>query len=261
MMFDKLILFDIDETLVDSSGNEIYTKDFLNLIYNYMKKGLLIGLASARDLYGTLSIYERMNINGPIIIENGALIYDITSNKKIYIDDEFKFFNQIFLFMLNSLINNNKISLTIIDKLLLKNNSPIKNFVYANYSRETSISLKFNEENKLILMKSISEVLFNLKVQDKINILIHNNNITINPITANKFTASNKYIAHHKYIKKSYIISDQEEITEGNNLKNNTISCAIKTDKSNFYYEIAEIKSTKLAKDGLFEMFNKIIRI
>ena len=83
----KCILIDIDGTLLnDSKQVSAYTKKVLN---NIKSKGILLILASGRDLFDVKKISKECQIDPIIISDNGAAIYDYQL-KTLYFSSTFK---------------------------------------------------------------------------------------------------------------------------------------------------------------------------
>ncbi|MCK5130240.1 MAG: HAD family phosphatase [Clostridiales bacterium] len=78
----KLVLLDLDDTLLDSNG--VITKRITEALKLLHEKGILVAIASGR-MHGSLLKYiNKLNINTPIISYNGALIRNHKTNEVLY---------------------------------------------------------------------------------------------------------------------------------------------------------------------------------
>ena len=85
IMQKTLYISDLDGTLLNSDAElSEYTIDILNEL---IAKGVNFSVATARTASTSLLMLENVNINVPIILMNGVLIYDIQSQK--YLKTEF----------------------------------------------------------------------------------------------------------------------------------------------------------------------------
>ena len=76
-----LFITDLDGTLLNSQAE---LSDFtVNTINSLIEKGMYFTYATARTEYSAGSITERLNINVPCIVNNGAEIYDRLSGKYV----------------------------------------------------------------------------------------------------------------------------------------------------------------------------------
>lgn len=83
-MLKTLYISDLDGTLLDSNVEITeYTKNTLNAL---TEKGMNFSVATARTLASVEKILDGVNINVPIILMNGVVIYDMQSKKYIQID-------------------------------------------------------------------------------------------------------------------------------------------------------------------------------
>lgn len=84
----KMIVFDIDGTLVNHLENEL-SKNILNMFEKLKKKGYIVTLATGRDFVSISKIHENKNIDF-YIGANGSFIYDL-KNKKYLFNDSINF--------------------------------------------------------------------------------------------------------------------------------------------------------------------------
>jgi Cof subfamily protein (haloacid dehalogenase superfamily) len=76
-----LYVSDLDGTLLNANQEiSIETAEVLN---NLIEKGLKFSIATARSISSVEPILERLNLNIPIILHNGVLVYDYVKKKKI----------------------------------------------------------------------------------------------------------------------------------------------------------------------------------
>lgn len=71
MPLNKLILFDIDGTLV-RADRSISSAVLKNTIRTYVAKGVLFGINTNRPIEEALPLYRTLRLNGPMIVEDGA---------------------------------------------------------------------------------------------------------------------------------------------------------------------------------------------
>ena len=76
-----LYISDLDGTLLN--GNVEISKRSVRIINSLTKKGLLFSIATARTAATVVKITEGLDMRLPVILMNGALIYDIKSGKYI----------------------------------------------------------------------------------------------------------------------------------------------------------------------------------
>jgi len=71
MPLNKLILFDIDGTLV-RANRSISSAMLKNTIRTYVTEGVLFGINTNRPIEEALPLYRTLRLNGPMIVEDGA---------------------------------------------------------------------------------------------------------------------------------------------------------------------------------------------
>jgi len=67
----KLVMTDVDGTL--TPGGDSLSREFRRLLKNLQDSGLMIGLVSGRHLSNLEAMAVDLDLNGPIIAENGAV--------------------------------------------------------------------------------------------------------------------------------------------------------------------------------------------
>lgn len=77
------ILFDIDGTLIQA-GRNIYDLPKLKKRIFYLAKSFSVGLCTARPVTDSLEVYKALNLNGPVIAENGAC-YQLMAGGKLHL--------------------------------------------------------------------------------------------------------------------------------------------------------------------------------
>ena len=78
----KLLLLDLDDTLLDSKGElSLRTQTAVN---RAVEQGVTVAIASGRMHTSLLSYVERLNTHGPVVSYNGALIKDSVTGETIY---------------------------------------------------------------------------------------------------------------------------------------------------------------------------------
>jgi len=82
----KAVIADVDGTLI-TPGEYPAKKPGVKLVEvvnKVTKKGVVFSLASARSLFGVASLIEGLGLKSPIILDNGAKIYDCEKKKYIW---------------------------------------------------------------------------------------------------------------------------------------------------------------------------------
>ncbi|MCX7874731.1 MAG: HAD family hydrolase [Melioribacteraceae bacterium] len=79
----KLVVFDLDGTLLDENGN--VGEESKNLINELSQKGVLFSIATGRLLSATTDIADELNIKIPLITLDGTLIQRFPNEKSIYV--------------------------------------------------------------------------------------------------------------------------------------------------------------------------------
>ncbi len=80
-MNNTLYISDLDGTLLNSDKElSEYTKETLNAL---IANGVNFSVATARTAASTIKILSGLNINTPVVLMNGVVIYDIQNNKYI----------------------------------------------------------------------------------------------------------------------------------------------------------------------------------
>ena len=80
----RLIATDLDDTLLNASGD--VTGRTQRALDAAMKAGVWVSLSSGRMTESMLQIAQRTNANAPMILYNGALIYDRRKDETIFSD-------------------------------------------------------------------------------------------------------------------------------------------------------------------------------
>jgi Cof subfamily protein (haloacid dehalogenase superfamily) len=78
----KLLLFDLDGTLLDSSRS--IRQSTLTLLTQLMAQGVQVGFATGRALRSALPYAEQLRPNGPLILFNGGLVWDPLAKRPIF---------------------------------------------------------------------------------------------------------------------------------------------------------------------------------
>jgi len=80
----KAIISDIDETLILAQSHAVPNKRVKEAIQKAIKKGIIFSVASARPYRMLEYLIKELEITSPIILNNGAEIYDTKNNKPIW---------------------------------------------------------------------------------------------------------------------------------------------------------------------------------
>lgn len=78
----RLIATDMDDTLLDAGSN--LTERTLNALRGAMDAGVMISLSSGRMPESMLPFAEKIGVNAPMILFNGALIYDHRTDETLF---------------------------------------------------------------------------------------------------------------------------------------------------------------------------------
>lgn len=78
----RLIATDLDDTLLNASHD--ITGRTLHAVKAAMDAGVMISLSSGRMPEGMIPFAERLGVNAPMILFNGALIYDHRTDKTLF---------------------------------------------------------------------------------------------------------------------------------------------------------------------------------
>ncbi|TRW25027.1 HAD family phosphatase [Criibacterium bergeronii] len=81
-MIKKLIVTDIDGTLLDSTSN--IPQSAIKALAYAKENGAYFTLASGRTLNGVMPLVDTFKITCPLILANGAIVYDIKNQKTIF---------------------------------------------------------------------------------------------------------------------------------------------------------------------------------
>ena len=81
-MYIKLLLLDLDDTLLNTEGN--LSKRTQNAVKAVVENGTIVAIASGRMHSSLLPYVEKLNTHGPVVSYNGALIKDSTTQKTFY---------------------------------------------------------------------------------------------------------------------------------------------------------------------------------
>ncbi len=80
----RLYVSDMDGTLLNSNKELTdFTKDALN---SFIQKGELFSVATARTAGTVVKMLKDVNINCPVVLMNGAMIYDIKNEKYVHFE-------------------------------------------------------------------------------------------------------------------------------------------------------------------------------
>lgn len=78
----KLVALDIDGTILDNRGQ--LAPRTHQVILQVQKRGIRVVLATGRRLAATLPLAEKLGITTPLIVHNGAVVIERTSNKILF---------------------------------------------------------------------------------------------------------------------------------------------------------------------------------
>ncbi|HEY5560487.1 MAG TPA: HAD family hydrolase [Clostridiaceae bacterium] len=77
----NLYVTDLDGTLLNSK--EEISHESINIINELIEKGLNFSIATARSIYSAKEIIKPLNLQYPIILNNGAFIYDVNNKTNL----------------------------------------------------------------------------------------------------------------------------------------------------------------------------------
>ena len=78
----RLIATDLDDTLLDARSD--VTERTCRALERAMDAGVMISLSSGRMTEAMVPFAERLGVNAPMILYNGALIYDHRDGRTLY---------------------------------------------------------------------------------------------------------------------------------------------------------------------------------
>ena len=79
----RLIALDIDGTLLNSRGR--LTDATVAAVQHAANRGVYVTVCTGRSLWSAVSVVQRLSLNAPYVLNNGALIYDVPFNRARYI--------------------------------------------------------------------------------------------------------------------------------------------------------------------------------
>jgi hydroxymethylpyrimidine pyrophosphatase-like HAD family hydrolase len=103
----KLLLVDLDKTLIDAANYEITDKTIVDEIKRVQQIGWKIGLSSDSPLESLLDWRNQLAMNGPVIAEKGAVVW-IDSKHEVIEKESQKFFSDLNLKFTNYLTDQRK---------------------------------------------------------------------------------------------------------------------------------------------------------
>lgn len=78
----RLYITDLDDTFLSPKGEvSRFSKETMNAL---LKKGLLFSVATARLITQTKELLKDLQISAPIVLGNGAMVYDLKEDKILY---------------------------------------------------------------------------------------------------------------------------------------------------------------------------------
>lgn len=78
----RLIATDLDDTLLDDYGR--LPKQNIQMLQTAANRGAIVTIATGRMTGAAMAFAQRMGIQSPMILYNGALVYDPTAERAIY---------------------------------------------------------------------------------------------------------------------------------------------------------------------------------
>lgn len=159
---NKIIFFDIDGILITEGSNPSFVSIAI-VISKLKKQGIIFGINTNRPWVETRDIYKKLKLNGPIILENGAVYKLSYKGPEILINFKAKDLNKKIIEFLNKilpnyfpgitvLISNDKSSLR--QKRLLSLISKNRNYTSSIYMRNRGRVLK---KDLSVIMKLLKE--------------------------------------------------------------------------------------------------------
>ncbi len=79
----RLLALDIDGTLVNSK--QLLTDTTIKAVRRAISRGVLVTICTGRSLSSAMPVIERLSLNAPFVLNNGALIFDNFINRARYI--------------------------------------------------------------------------------------------------------------------------------------------------------------------------------
>ena len=82
----KVIIADVDGTLITPGEYPVKkpSKRLINAVKSAKDRGVLFSLASARSLPWVQTLIDHLEIEAPVILDNGATLFDCKAKKYIF---------------------------------------------------------------------------------------------------------------------------------------------------------------------------------
>lgn len=264
-MSQVLMFIDIDGTLIINDDKLYEDKVITEKIKELIARGAIVGLNTSRDIDGAKEVYDKLHLNGPIIVEQGSLAYINTSTgfkefvpKGVQI--KYDFFDLVSKSVEN--IIGKKVNFKFIKKDALANETGDL-LIAISDRRKFSISLYFYSHGKpnrqwtRYLYNELTEELGTKGIA--VEKLVSSGKLHIYLQNTNKLSAAN--IVLNKYFKNKFLcIVGDNEAYDYNNKMQSLVLLGVKNSKPS-YKEVCDYVAKSSGAEGLYELFDYVGRI
>ncbi|MEK9175232.1 MAG: HAD hydrolase family protein [Patescibacteria group bacterium] len=254
----NIFFIDIDSTLVSNSIQSSNYSKLKEVIHTYKQLGILFGLNSNRPWSEAREIYDTLELNGPVIAEDGSY-YKLTPYKpKRYMNSRIKNFCEIVHDNISRYTEeHSNIDFTVLrsnDKKNLSSNS-YDGLIFISSSREYTSSIYVRVRGKIDIKYTDSLATYLKNVLPKkmscgirLDIIHSEGKIVISPACVDRLSTMT-------YVCKKYysdfdcvLISDQEDIDL---LNNRSFQFATINNAEQLYKDIADYVSSMSFAEGV----------
>lgn len=81
-MSKYLALSDLDDTLL--TGDKKITEETKEFLHEFVKRGNIFSFCTGRSYLGTKKFYDRLDLNIPMVTDNGCAIYNLDGKTKLF---------------------------------------------------------------------------------------------------------------------------------------------------------------------------------
>lgn len=261
---EVLMLIDIDGTLIVDNTKLYKDEGIVNKVRELISRGTIIGLNTARDTEGARVVYDELQLNGPIIVEQGSLVYLPTqSGFKEFVPEgiqtNYDFFDLVSKSVESIIKGRIKFRYTKKDKLEEKSNDLL---IAISDHRKFSSSIycylggKPNKRWTKYLYGGLTKLLNTKGVA--VDKLISDGKLHVYLQNTNKISAAS--IVWNKYYKGKtmYIVGDDESSEYSDKIKD-MVLLGVNNSKST-YKSVCNYVAKSSGADGLYELFNYLGR-
>jgi len=260
-----LLLIDIDDTLIVNNEKIYEDEKVVDKIRELISRGTIVGLNTARDTNGARKIYDRLQLNGPIIVEQGSLVYIKT--------------NAGFKEFVPMGVQTNYDLVDLVTKVVKKTIGKKTNFIYTKKDKLTEkhkgLLIAISDRRKFSISlycyfdgkpsKYWTKYLFHGLIGElagrgiAVDKLVTYGKLHIYLQNTNKLSAAR--IVLNKYFKnKTLCIVGDNETNDYNNKMQDVILLGVKNSKAS-YKETCDYVAKNSGAEGLYELFDYLGRV